>query len=585
MENQEIASILTEIGVILEIKGENPFKTRAYTYAARTIENLETPLKDIVAAGKLNEIKGIGSSLGQKLTELVETGTMSFYNELRGSIAPGLFDLLQVPTLGPKKVKALYSQLGVSSIVDLEKACNEGKVATLSGFGEKTQAKILEGIKFKQQYASKFLLGDARLLADPLLAALQSHPLTIRCSTAGSLRRSKEVVGDIDFVVSSTEPTAVIEFFIAQPVVEKILVKGDTKTSVILTGGLQADLRVVTDTEYPFTVNYFTGSKEHNIVMRQRAIQKGLRLNEYGLFQSKTETRDPALRVPCSSEGELYQLLDLTYIEPELREDRGEFTASEKNELPALIQQGQVLGSLHNHSNWSDGNHTIPEIADYMSKAGFSYWGITDHSKASFQANGLSVERLMEQRVVIQQTNKRLEDQGADFRLLHGAEVDILKTGLDYDDDVLSQLDIVVASLHVQANDEAENTKRLIAAATNPYVHMIGHMSGRLLLMREPYKINQEAVIDACAATGTWIELNATPQRLDLDWRLWHMAQRKGVKCVINCDAHHNKAAEYLKLGISVARKGWLTASDIINTVPLPQLQAALKQKQIRNSL
>lgn len=585
MENQEIAGILTEIGVILEIKGENPFKTRAYTYAARTIENLETPLKDIVAAGKLSELKGIGTSLGEKLTELVNTGSMSFYNELRGSIAPGLFELLQVPTLGPKKVKALYSQLGVSSIVDLEKACNEGKVATLPGFGEKTQAKILEGIKFKQQYASKFLLGDARLLADPLLAALQALPQTIRCSTAGSLRRSKEVVGDIDFVVSSTEPAAVIEYFIAQPVVEKVLVKGETKTSVILKGGLQADLRVVTDTEYPFTVNYFTGSKEHNIVMRQRAIQRGLRLNEYGLFQSKTETRDPALRVPCASEEELYRLLDLTYIEPELREDRGEFTASEQNELPTLIQQGQVLGSLHNHSNWSDGNHTIPEIAEYMRKAGFSYWGITDHSKASFQANGLSVERLMEQRTVIQQTNRKFEDKGSAFRLLHGAEVDILKAGLDYDDDVLSQLDIVVASLHVQANDEAENTRRLIAAAENPHVHMIGHMSGRLLLMREPYRMNQEAVIDACAATGTWIELNATPQRLDLDWRLWHMAQRKGVKCVINCDAHHYSHAAFIKLGISVARKGWLTASDIVNTLPLPQLQAALKQKRIRNGI
>lgn len=580
MDNQEISAILTEIGIILEIKGENPFKTRAYTNAARAIESLSEPLSAIVKAGRLHELKGVGVSLEQKLTELVETGSMSFYVELRNSIAPGLFDLLQVPSLGPKKVKALHSQLGINSMATLEAACLAGKVATLAGFGERTQNKILEGIKFKQQYASKFLLGTAMQLAEPLFLALSKHPDVIKCSTAGSLRRSKEVVGDIDFVASSKNPVPVIDFFSKRVEVEKVLVKGETKISVILKGGLQADLRVVSELEYPFTVNYFTGSKEHNIVMRQRAIQRGLRLNEYGLFQSNEETRDPALRVPCNSEQELYQKLDLSYIEPELREDRGEFTASEQNLLPNLIQQGQVFGSLHNHSCWSDGNHSLLEINENMQERGFHYWAITDHSKASFQANGLTAERLFEQQTQVRQVNKQNEAEGKTFRLLHGVEVDILKAGLDFPDEILSQLDVVVASLHVQANDEAENTRRLIAAAENPNVHIIGHMSGRLLLLREPYKINQEAVIDACAATGTWIELNATPQRLDLDWRLWQLAKQKGVKCVINCDAHHNSHAEFLKLGINIARKGWLTRSDVINTRPLAELLLHLQHKR-----
>ena len=585
MDNQEIAAILTEIGIILEIKGENPFKTRAYTNAARAIETLAEPLGAVVKAGRLHELKGIGVSLEQKLTELVETGKMSFYSDLRNSIFPGLFDLLQVPSLGPKKVKALFSQLGVDSLESLEAACKAGKVATMAGFGIKTQSKILEGIIFKRQFASKFLLGNARLLAEPIFQALIQHKDVIRCSTAGSLRRAKEVVGDIDFVVSSENPAPVIEFFAHRPEVEKVLVKGETKTSVILKGGLQADLRVVSEVEFPFTVNYFTGSKEHNIVMRQRAIQRGLRLNEYGLFRSKEETRDPALRISCKGEEDLYKELGLTYIEPELREDRGEFLASEQNELPVLITQGQVLGSLHNHSSWSDGNHTLAEISSHMQASGFQYWAITDHSKASFQANGLSVARLLSQRQELKLLNQQLEAEGKTFRLLHGAEVDILKAGLDFPDDILQQLDVVVASLHVQANDEAENTKRLIAAAENPYVHIIGHMSGRLLLMREPYKINQEAVIDACAATGTWIELNATPQRLDLDWRLWHLAKQKGVKCVINCDSHHNSHADFMKLGIDLARKGWLTCSDVINTLPLSSLRVKLLEKRLRKTV
>jgi DNA polymerase (family X) len=372
----------------------------------------------------------------------------------------------------------------------------------------------------------------------------------------------------------------VIDYFVGQPGVKNVLAKGDTKASVILGDGIQADLRVVSDTEYPFALAYFTGSKEHNIVMRQRAIERGLRLNEYGLFRSVEETRDPALRVECNTEEDIFKQLGLAYIPPELREDHGEFVAAENYELPRLIEWTELRGSLHNHSNWSDGRNPLEEIVAHMEELGCEYWAITDHSRASFQANGLDPARLRKQLQEIARINGELEARGSEFRLLSGTEVDILKDGLDFDDELLGELDVVVASLHVAGSDEAENTKRLIRAAENRQVHMLGHLTGRLLLERDAYKLNQQAVIDACAATGTWIELNASPYRFDLDWRLWHYARDKGVKCVINCDAHRLEHAGFLRLGAGIARKGWLRREDVINTLNLAQLRKALARKR-----
>jgi len=334
---------------------------------------------------------------------------------------------------------------------------------------------------------------------------------------------------------------------------------------------------VVSDAAFPFALAYFTGSKEHNIVMRQRAIQRGLRLNEYGLFKSKEETRDPELLVPCAREDDIFEELGLVFVPPELREDLGEFTAAEKNELPKLIEWTDLKGALHNHSNWSDGRNTLEEIAEYMEDLGLQYWAITDHSKSSFQANGLDAHRLREQILEINKLNERIAARGGDFRLLTGSEVDILKDKLDFEDDVLAELDVVVASLHVPSNSEAENTKRLIRAAENPFVRIIGHVSGRLLLEREPYPVNVRAVIDACAGTGTWMELNCNPYRFDMDWRHWAYARSKGVKCVINPDAHRNEHAGFLRLGVGMARKGWLTKADVVNTLPWPELQRELK--------
>ena len=577
MDKEQVAAVLTEIGTLLELKGENPFKTRAYHNAARTLEGLAEPLDKIVSEGRLGEIKGFGDALVDKITKLVTTGNLPYYDELKASVAPGLVEMLGIPSLGPKKVKKLHDELGVDTIEALEAACKAGKVAVLDGFGEKTQTKILEGIAFKRQFASKHHLHKALAVATPILESLRQHPDVTRCSTAGSLRRWKETIGDIDFLVSSRQPAEVIEFFVTQPGVLSVSAKGDTKASVIVDGGIQADLRVVSDAEYPFALAYFTGSKEHNIVMRQRAIARGLRLNEYGLFRSTEETRDPALRLPCNTEEDIFRELDLSYVEPELREDHGEFAAAEAGKLPRLIEWTDLRGSLHNHSNWSDGHETLEQIAAHAEELGLSYWAITDHSRASFQANGLSPERLTQQLADIAAVNQKLADSGTDFRLLCGTEVDILKERLDFPDDVLAQLDVVVASLHVAGSDEADNTQRLIRAAENPHVHMLGHLTGRLLLERKPYPVNQQAVIDACAATGTWIELNASPWRFDLDWRLWHYARSKGVKCVINCDAHRLDHFGYLRLGAGVARKGWLTKGDVVNTLSLAELRKALR--------
>lgn len=582
MTNEEVAEILEEIAVLLELKGENPFKTRAYSNAARTLEGLTEPLDAVIAEDRLGTIKGIGSALQEKIHALVTTGNLPYYDELKASVPAGMMAMLDIPGLGPKKVKLLHDKLEIESVDELLAACQAGKVAELSGFGARTQEKIIAGIEFRREHASRFHLSTALRAAEPFLENLREHRDVVRCAVAGSLRRMKEVIGDIDFLASSKKPEAVIDFFARQPAVTDVIARGDTKVSVILADGLQADLRVVSDDEFPFAMHYFTGSKEHNIVMRQRAIQRGLRLNEYGLFRSKTETRDRALRVKCDTEEDIFEKLDLQYVPPELREDKGEFDVAERREVPRLLEWTELKGSLHNHSNWSDGRGSLDEIADAMEELGCDYWAITDHSKSSFQANGLDSDRLLKQVEEVARVNRRLQDDDSSFRLLSGSEVDVLKGGrLDFDDDTLAQLDVVVASVHQGFTaDEDEMTKRIIAAAENPRVHMLGHLTGRLLLERDGYRVNHRKVIDACAANGTWIELNANPYRLDMDWRWWPYAKEKGVRCVINCDAHRHEHAGFLRLGAGIARKGWLTRDDVINTLPLAKLKKELARKK-----
>jgi DNA polymerase (family X) len=587
MDKGQVAEVLVNIATLLELKGENPFKSRAYLNAARTIETLSEPLDKLVAEARLGDIKGIGDALQQKITELVTTGRLQYYEDLKAATPPGLVAMLDIPGLGPKKIKALHDELGVESVEQLEQACKDGKIAGLKGFGEKTQTNILEGINRRRSYASRHLVSEALQRAEPLLEELRSHPDVTRCSTAGSLRRHRETIGDIDLVASSKKPGEVIEFFTSQPGILKVIARGETKASVLLEGGIQCDLRVVSDAEYASALLYFTGSKEHNIVMRQRAIDRGLRLNEYGLFHSKVETRDPKLLVKCRTEEEMFEKLGLHYIPPEMREDMGEIALAEKGPVPRLIEWTDLKGSLHNHSTWSDGHQCPEEIAKAMRELGLAYWGVTDHSKSAFQANGLDAARVRQQLKEIASINAMLAKEGTDFRLLTGTEVDVQKDGkLDFPDDLLAELDVVIASIHASfTQTEAETTKRLIGAAQNPYVHILGHLTGRLLLEREPYKVDHRAVIDACAETGTWIELNAHPMRFDMDWRWWPYAKSKGVKCVINCDAHRLGEAGFLRLGAGIARKGWLTKEDVINTLPLKALMKELGRKRATASL
>ncbi len=582
MDKDQVAEILVNIATLLELKGENPFKARAYVNASRVIQNIGEPLDKLIAEERLGDLQGIGEALQAKITELVTTGKLGYYEELKAATPPGLVAMLQIPGVGPKKIKALHDELGIETVEQLEQACREGKVAKLKGFGERTQQNICDGINRRRAYASRHLLSEALPLAELLTERLRSLPEVAQCSTAGSLRRHREVIGDIDLLAASKEPVAVFKFFVSQPEVLKVLARGDTKASVLLQGGIQADLRVVSNAEFAPALMYFTGSKEHNIIMRQRAIDRGLRLNEYGLFRSKVETRDPALRLACQTEEEVFRVVGLKYIPPELREDMGEIAFAEKEPFPRLLEWTDLKGSLHNHSSWSDGHQRPEEIARTHSELGLSYWGVTDHSKSSVQANGLDAARLRSQLREVRAVNDALKAEGTDFRLLTGAEVDILKDGqLDLPDDVLAELDVVIASIHSAfSQDEVENTNRLIAAANNPFVHVLGHPTGRLLLDRDGYKVNHHAVIDACGATGTWIELNAYPNRLDMDWRFWPYAKRKGVKCAINCDAHRLEQASYLRLGAGIARKGWLTREDVVNTLPLERLRKALAAKR-----
>jgi DNA polymerase (family 10) len=582
MNKDQVAEVLVNIATLLELKGENPFKARAYLNAARALEAMSEPLEKVIAEERLGEIKGIGEALQTKITQLVTTGKLAYYEDLKAATPPGLVLMLEIQGLGPKKIKALHGELKIETVEQLEAACRDGKVAVLKGFGEKTQQNILDGIARRRSYASRHLISEALGVAEPLLDALRSNPAAIRCSPAGSLRRHREIIGDVDLLASSKQPAQVIEFFASQPGVLNVIAKGETKVSVLLEGGIQSDLRVVSDAEFPFALMYFTGSKEHNIVMRQRAIERGLRLNEYGLFRSKVETRDPKLLVKCQTEEEIFEKLGLHPIPPEMREEMGEIALAEKGPLPRLLEWTELKGSLHNHSTWSDGHQRPEEIAKAMRELGLAYWAITDHSKASFQANGLDAARVRQQIKEIRQINEQLAAEKIDFRLLTGTEVDILRDGkLDFPDDLLAELDVVVASVHQSfSQSEAETTQRLIGAARNPYVHMLGHLTGRLLLERDAYKVDQRAVIDACAETGTWIELNAHPRRFDLDWRLWPYAKSKGVKCVINCDAHRFEHAGFLRLGTGIARKGWLTKDDVINTLPLKALVKELGRKR-----
>ena len=582
----QIADIFEQIAMLLELKGENLFKIRAYTNAARALETFAGNLDTLAGEGRLGEIAGVGKAIAEKIAELVATGHLPYFEILKAEFPPGLFELFELQGVGPKKIKALYEKLGVASIADLDAAVKDGRVAKLPGFGVKTAANILTAIESRAKHAGRYRLGEIAADAERLLGELRGHEDVTRVSVCGSYRRRKEVVGDLDFLVSTRAPERVSEFFVKHEMVESVLAHGATKSSVRLTSGIQADLRVVQEAEYPFALNYFTGSKEHNIIMRQRALARGWTLNEYRLApvaeerSQKSEVRGQ--KIPeVREERELYAALGLDYVEPELRENHGEFKAAEEHTLPVLVEMENLRGTFHNHTTASDGRCTLAEMAGAAQELGLQYLGIADHSKASFQAHGLSEEQLLAQVAEIHTMNKTFDGH---FRLFAGSEVDIHKDGtLDFPDEVLAQLDYAVASIHNVFNlPEAEMTARIIRAISNPHITMLGHLTGRLLLSRDGYAVDVPAIIEAAAATGTIIELNANPRRLDMDWRWWPLAKEKGVKCAINPDAHHTSHLQFLWYGIGTARKGWLTRKDVVNCLPLGKIEAALAAKRAR---
>ena len=576
MTRENLVEILDEIAILLELKGENPFKIRAYRSGGETVRQFPGDIAALAREGELQGIKGLGDALQQKLHELASTGKLDYYEKLKAEFPETLFDLFGIQGLGPKKIKAVYEALGVDSIPRLKEVCESGEIAELSGFGKKTAEKILEAIAFKDENADRFRLGDVASPVMMIIDALKQHPDCLRAEAAGSFRRAKETVHDIDFLAASSQPKALIEYFVDQEWVSRIIAQGATKASINLENGLQCDLRVVSNDEYACALAYFTGSKEHNVAMRGRALERGYTLNEYRL--AVKEGGDAESPPVFETEEELYQFLGLGYVPPEMRENTGEVEAASEGDIPELVKLENLRGTFHNHTTASDGQNSLREMAEAAIDLGLQYLGIADHSKSSFQANGLNESRLRSQISEIASLNSEYKAQGQNFRLIAGNEVDILKDGsLDFDDELLDELDYVVASVHnAMTLSESDMTDRIIRAVQNPRVTMLGHLTGRLLLKREPYAVDVAAVIEACAETRTIIELNCSPWRLDMDWRWWKFAKEKGVKCSINPDAHRASSLEYLWFGASIARKGWLTRRDVVNTLTRHEIEAFL---------
>ncbi len=564
---EHLVKTLENIALLLELKGENPFKTRAYRNGAEIVQNFDGDIVTRAIKNDLKDIKGFGDALQQKLYELASTGSLAYHENLRAEFPETLFELFEIQGLGPKKIKAVYDQLEVDSVASLKKACEDGKVASLKGFGAKTAEKILGAIANREKFADRFRLGDVGPLAETLLERLKDHPKVSRAAIAGSYRRSKETLHDLDFLVATTEPSELTSFFAQMPEAEEIIVQGSTKTTIRLENGLQCDLRAVSNEHFPFALQYFTGSKEHNVALRSLALKQGLSLNEYDF------TGDGQMP-EVHEEGDIYRSLGLLFIPPELRENRGEIEASDQGKLPDLIKKENLRGTFHNHTTASDGNNSLLEMAEAAHDLGLEYLGIADHSKASFQANGLNEVRLREQISEIRALNEQFDD----FALIAGSEVDILKDGsLDFDDDLLQELDYCVASVHNSFTlDEDTMTKRIIRAMENEHVTMLGHVTGRLLLKRDPYAVNIEKIIACASETRTVIELNCSPYRLDMDWRWWKKAREKNVLCSINPDAHRTEQLQSLSYGVRLARKGWLRRNDVLNTKSLKEVQAWL---------
>ncbi len=556
----QLLAQLQHFATLLELDGANTFKVGAYTKAIRALAAEDPDLDMHVRTGSLTTIEGVGTGIAEKITEFWNTGRIEEHDVLAAKYPPGVIEMTTIPGFGAKKTRAVYDQLSVASIGELENACRNGRVADLKGFGKKTAEKILQGIEQLRRHQGRFRIDTAYNAAMPILEALRALPAAERVEVGGSLRRWRETAKDIDFICATNDADAVMDFFVEMDEVDQVIGKGGTKASVLLESGIQADLRCVTPEEFPFTLQHFTGSKEHNTVLRARARAMGMKSNEYGLYRESEEES-----LPAETEEDIYRWLGLQYIPPELREDMGEITVAEKDELPVLVEANDLRGLPHMHTTYSDGRPSLEDYARWAHANGMEWMGIADHSQTAAYAGGMKPDRVRVQWAEINRINKEWRDRGV--RLLRGVESDILGNGrLDYEDDLLEQFEFIVASIHSQFNlSEEVQTERMIRAVENPYTTILGHMTGRLLLKREGYSVRQKDVINRCAALGVIIEINANPLRLDLDWRLVHYALDQGCYLCLSPDAHDLKMLEDTRYGLGIARKGWVSKDRLAN--------------------
>jgi DNA polymerase (family 10) len=577
MKNKEIAELFGEIADILELRGENIFRVNAYRRAAQNIEGLTRGIEELAEEGALHELPGIGKDLEAKIMEYLESGEIDFLNELRKETPRILLDMLRVPGIGPKTAVRLHKELAINSLDELRTAALEHRIQSLPKMKAKTEENILKGIEFLSRAGGRTPIGVALPLAQEIIARLERLGEVKKISAAGSLRRFRETVGDIDILVASRSPEKVIPHFTHLDCVARILAEGTTKGSIVTKEKIQVDLRVVEPQSYGAALNYFTGSKEHNIRLREIAIQKGMKLNEYGIFKKAARGKENETRIAGRSEEEVYRTLDLPYIPPEIREDSGEIEAAKAGALPCLVEASDVRGDLHCHSDYSDGAATLAEVAAAGKKKGYQYILITDHSKSLHIANGLSEERLRKQLDAIDALNAKLRG----FRLLKGSEVDILPDGsLDMSDALLKRLDIVCIAVHSKFKmHRVDMTKRVIRALEHPRANILAHPTGRLIGTRDAFEIDMEEVIRTAARTGTAIEINAHPLRLDLDAKNCRAASAAGVMITIGTDTHILSELDYMLYGLGTARRGWLTKKDVLNTRTVSQLLSILQAK------
>jgi len=569
MKNQFVADILYLVANLLDLKGEIFFKTRAYRIAAQTIEALDEDIEKLVNQGRIESIPGVGEALAKKITELVQTGKIEYLERLKKEVPTGLIDLLGISGLGPKKVAALYKNLGITNTKELREAATKGELRTLEGFGEITERNILRGIQLREKTSGRVLLNVAYEDGTRYITYLKRCKQIEKINIAGSLRRMKETIGDLDILISSKNPETIMQYFVSYPEVAQVLAKGTTKSSVLLNDNLQVDLRVVDEKSYGAALQYFTGSKDHNVTLRGFAIRKGYKLNEYGLFDKKTEKY-----IAGKTEKDIYKIIGFLYIEPELRENRGEFEAAKKKKLPNLVGYDEINGDFHVHSLWSDGSDSIETIASVAQQRHYSFIGITDHSQSLKIANGLTEDRIQKKLQEIKTLNKKFPN----LRILCGTECDIKTDGtLDYNNKILKQFDFVYIGIHTAFKMDKETmTKRIIKGMDNEQVDFVAHPTGRLIGKREPYEVDLEQIIDTAKETDTRLEINSFPDRLDLDDTHVKLAKEHGVQFVLGTDSHSINHLDFMRFGIATARRGWLEKKDILNTYSLKDIEKIL---------